>query len=274
MAEKMNAITDIKQPIEQESGIKRKKISQRTPDGNVASSDLIADEVPVAFVYNGKSHAVMMASPIDLDDFAIGFSLTERIVDKPSDIKNIEIRHAVHGMTIELYIEEHLIDRLKSKSRQLSGRSGCGVCGISDLAAAIPNLEPLEKTPLPDHQTIQAAIVQFKEQQVLQQQSGAVHCAGLFNHAGELVAVREDIGRHNALDKLIGSHVQEMTSQHFIVLSSRASHELVVKAAIAGVGSLITISAATTLAIELAEKTHLNLVGFIRNERQIIYSST
>ena len=270
----MNAITDIKQPIEQESGITRKKISQRMPDGSIESSDLIADEVPVAFVYNGNSHAVMMTSPIDLGDFAAGFSLTERIIDKPSDIKRIEIRRAVHGMTIEVTIEEHLIDRLQSKSRQLSGRSGCGVCGISDLAAAIPNIEPLEKTPLPDHKTIQEAIALFKEQQVLQQQSGALHCAGLFNQAGELIAVREDIGRHNALDKLIGGYIHAMTPKHFIVLSSRASHELVVKTAIAGVGSLITISAATTLAIELAEKTRLNLVGFIRNERQIIYSST
>ena len=270
----MNAFTDIKQPINQELGIKRRQITQRTGKSSMSRSDLIADEVPVAFIYNGNSHAVMMASPIDLGDFAIGFSITERIIDTPADIHSIEIRRAHHGMTIELHIAEHLIERLASKSRQFSGRTGCGVCGISDLASAIPNLDPLEKTAVPEHHIIQTAISQFTEQQALQQQSGAVHGAALFDQEGSLIAAREDIGRHNALDKLIGGHIQSMTAQHFIVLSSRASHELVVKSVIAGVGSLVTISAATTLAIELAGKTNLNLVGFIRNERQIIYSDS
>ncbi len=270
---KMNAFTGIKQPIDQDAGIKRREITQRTSKGTVTRSDMVANEVPVAFIYNGNSHAVMMATPIDLNDFAVGFSMTERIIDSPSDIHSIEIRRAHHGMTIELDIAEHLIERLSSKNRQFSGRTGCGVCGISDLAAAIPNLDPIQKTALPEHHVIQKSMTIFAEQQVLQRQSGAVHAAALFSQEGSFIAAREDIGRHNALDKLIGGHIQSMTAQHFIVLSSRASHELVVKSVIAGVGTLVSISAATTLAIELAKKTNLNLIGFIRNDRQVIYSN-
>ncbi|MGK0374368.1 MAG: FdhD protein [Arenicella sp.] len=238
-----------------------------------STADYVAQEVPIAFAYNGESHAVMMASPIDLNDFAIGFSLTERIIDKTDDIRAIEIKQASQGITVNIQIKPALMGRLEGKRRQLSGRSGCGICGITDLAAALPIIEPLSDTLLPSHVVIDRAVETLKENQKLQDQCGAVHCAGLFNANGDLLALREDVGRHNALDKLIGSQVKLLQHDFFIGMSSRASHELVAKVAISGIHTLVTISAATSLAIDLAEKTNLNLIGFVRDKRQIIYAS-
>lgn len=237
------------------------------------AKDFIAQETPIALTYNGKSHAVMMASPIDLKDFATGFSITERIVDKASDIQGIDIRKASQGITINIQIQSTLMERLKSRRRQLSGRSGCGICGIADLAAALPIIDPLPNSTVPSHKTVDTAINTLKKNQTLQEQCGAVHCAGLFSAKGELISLREDIGRHNALDKLIGSEINNMQRDYFIVMSSRASHELVAKVAISGINTLVTISAATSLAIDLAEKTNLSLIGFIRDQRQVIYTN-
>ena len=238
-----------------------------------SAMDYVAQETPVALAYNGESHAVMMASPIDLHDFALGFSITERIIDHTSDIRAVEIRPAAQGITVNIQIKPALMERLKGKRRQLSGRSGCGICGITDLAAALPIIEPLADSLLPSHAVIDHAVTRLKNNQILQQQCGAVHCAGLFTGDGELVVLREDVGRHNALDKLIGSQINNMQSDYFIVMSSRASHELIAKVAISGINTLVTISAATSLAVDLAEKTNLNLVGFVRDKRQIIYAA-
>lgn len=256
------------------AGVEERSVVLRHAEQLQSSAmDYIAQEMPIAFAYNGESHAVMMASPIDLNDFALGFSITERIVDQASDIRAIDIRQAAQGITVNIQIKPSLMDRLKGKRRQLSGRSGCGICGITDIAAALPIIAPLEDSILPSHATVDRAVSTLKKNQSLQDQCGAVHCAGLFSAAGELVALREDVGRHNALDKLIGSEIGHMQSDYFIVMSSRASHELIAKVAISGISTLITISAATSLAVELAEKTNLNLIGFVRDKRQIIYAS-
>lgn len=238
-----------------------------------SENDLIAQEVPIAIAYNGQSHAVMMATPIDLHDFAVGFSISERIVDTADDIRAIEIREAAQGITIQLHIKSELAERLNGKRRQLSGRSGCGICGISDLAAAIPEITPLPDSKLPSHTIIDNAVESMQSVQAIQQQCGAVHCAALFSATGELIAWREDVGRHNALDKLLGNQVGELRLDQFIVMSSRASHELIAKIAINGIGTLVAVSAATSLAIDLAEKSNLNLVGFVRESRQIIYTN-
>lgn len=254
-------------------GLEHRSVSLRHSEHLQSDAeDLIAQEVPVALAYNGESHAVMMASPIDLKDFAIGFSISERIVDHSSDIRNIEIRQATQGITINIAIKPALMTRLKGKRRQMSGRSGCGVCGITDLAAALPKIQPLADYVAPTHAVVDLAVETLKMSQLLQQQCGAVHCAGLFSEDGELIAVREDVGRHNALDKLIGNQSDALPDGCFVVMSSRASHELVAKVAICGISSLVTISAATTLAIDLAEQANLNLIGFVRDKRQIVYS--
>ena len=255
-------------------GVLPRAVQEQTSDLTQSDKvDHIAEEVPVAFAYNGKSHAVMMASPLDLHDYAVGFSLTERIVDSPDDILNIEVLEAKQGFTVQLQVKPHLVERLDQQRRQLAGRSGCGICGISDLAAAIPKLDPLTKTNKPTHSIIAAALQQFQSRQTMQQQCGAVHCAALFNAQGELLELKEDIGRHNALDKVIGARtkVGPVQVSDFIVMSSRASHELITKTVIAGAGSLIAVSAATSLAIDIAAQLNLNLVGFVRGERQVVY---
>ena len=244
------------------------------------TSDQIAQEAPIALTYNGQSHAVMMASPIDLADFAVGFSLTERVIDTPAQIKHIEINHSGAALpqqayAINLQIDAKLLQRLNQQRRQISGRSGCGICGISDLAAAIPVLTPLSARAKPSHGVIDKAINNFNQNQQLQSISGATHAAALYSAQGELLELREDIGRHNALDKLIGARLavdgNGFADDDFIVMSSRASHELINKTVIAGVGSLVCISAATSLAIDLAQQLNLNLIGFVREQRQLVY---
>ena len=240
--------------------------------------DIIAEEAAIAISYNGQSHAVMMASPVDLEDFAIGFSTTERIIDTPEDLTTIQARKAKQGYTLNLQIRKELMQRLAGKQRITSGKSSCGVCGISDLAEALPSLDSFKSSPTPDHSIIEKAVRTLHANQALQQQSGATHAAGLYQRAsGEQLLIREDIGRHNALDKLIGALTTQPSikkSDCFILMSSRASHELISKSVIAGINTLVTISAATSLAIELAEKTNLNLIGFVRGKRQIIYAQS
>lgn len=267
---------NIAKPDAVHQGIERRSVvEQNSNDISTDKIDLIATEVPIAFSYNGVSHAVMMASPLDLEDFALGFSLTERVVDNSQQIEAINIRQAKLGYTVQIQVDASLIERLDLQKRQMSGRSGCGVCGISDLAAAIPKLAPLTPSRKPSHSIISLALESFHDNQSLQRECGAVHCAALFDRDANLVLLREDIGRHNALDKLIGaSHSSEargIRSEDFIIISSRASHELITKTVIAGIGSLVAISAATTLAIDMAEQLNLNLVGFVRGERQMVY---
>ena len=260
--------------VNDRSGIVERTVFERCSGQNLKiKQDLIADEVAVAFAYNGQSHAVMMASPIDLHDFAIGFSITERIVDSADDILDVDIRNARKGVTIQLKIKQHLMERLERQRRQMSGRSGCGICGIIDLEAAVPNLEPMIQTKLPGHRTINQAVEILQKNQLIQNSCGGVHCAGMFDRTGKLLAIREDVGRHNALDKLIGAQLDNTEPDYFVLMSSRASHELIAKVAIARIGTLVTISAATTLAIEVANKINLNLLGFIRGSRQVVYSA-
>jgi len=255
-------------------GQEAREVIESYRNSEVIKRDIIAQEVPIAFAYNGQSHAVMMASPMDLDDYAMGFSLTERLIDSIDEVINVDIRQTKHGMTVQLQIKQSLMERLNQQRRQMSGRSSCGICGISDLAAAIPNLAPLSQVKRPNHTIVQKAIAEFHQCQALQQQCGAVHCAALFNHAGDLKLIREDIGRHNALDKVIGAAARRNITEadDFLVMSSRASHELITKTVIAGVGSLITLSAATTLAIDMAQTLNLNLIGFVRGDRQMVYT--
>ncbi|MFT5574096.1 MAG: FdhD protein [Cryomorphaceae bacterium] len=261
-------------PKTQRRGVLQRTVQEQTSDeAGSEKLDQIAEEVPVAFAYNGQSHAVMMASPLDLNDYAVGFSLTERIIDNVDDILNIEVLEAKQGFTVQLHIKPHLVERLDKQRRQLSGRSGCGICGISDLAAAIPQLEPVTKTTKPSHAIIAAALEEFQSKQSMQQECGAVHCAALFNAQGVLLELKEDIGRHNALDKVIGARtkVSAIKVSDFVVMSSRASHELITKTVIAGAGTIVAVSAATSLAIDIAEQLNLNLVGFVRGERQVVY---
>lgn len=235
--------------------------------------DEVAEEVAVALVYNGISHAVMMATPLDLEDFGRGFSFTEGIVSSMNELLDIEQVNTELGIEIQLQVTSEAFSKLKQRRRQLSGRTGCGLCGLDSLQAVQPGVIKVPAAPLPSFDTIERALEHMQSQQQLQARCGAVHAAALFNTSGTLLSVREDVGRHNALDKLIGSLSKAPEVTDFILVSSRASYEMVAKAASLGVSTLVAVSAPTTLAINLARQAHMNLIGFIRPGRQVIYNS-
>ena len=237
--------------------------------------DLVIDEQAIAFVYNGISHAVMMATPCDLQDFALGFSLSENIIDQASEILDLEIHHHSLGIELNLTISSRKFAQLKEKRRSLAGNSGCGLCGIASLRQI-----DKQRTPLAQYQTIsphviQSALIQFKAKQMLNLQAGGVHAAAFCDLlTGDIKLIREDVGRHNALDKLIGAFKTSSLNQTngFILASSRASYEMVDKSIAANINHLVTISAPTSKAITLAKQNNLNLISFARTGRHVIYA--
>jgi formate dehydrogenase accessory protein FdhD len=233
-------------------------------------SETLAEETPVALVFNGISHAVMMASPLDLEDFALGFALTEGIIARPGELLDLEVIPVAQGVQVEIRIPEQRFAALKEQRRNLTGRTGCGLCGQDSLQNVIRPLSGVPQPAAMPYTDVLAAMDQLGALQPLNLATGAAHAAGWW-HAGSIV-VREDIGRHNALDKLIGAIARQPVRDGVLVISSRASYEMVHKAAAAGFGILAAISAPTALAVRLAQDTGVTLAGFVRGERLTIYS--
>lgn len=229
----------------------------------------VAEEVPVAMVYNGISHAVMMASPCDLEDFALGFSLTEGILATPAELLDIELQQDAHGICIEMHIIERRMEALRNTRRNLTGRTGCGLCGTDTLSSAVRPVPRVTRSLSVTPQQIQAGFARMAAQQALNRETGAVHAAALCSESACLV--REDIGRHNALDKLIGAAARQADASGFLLISSRASYEMVHKAAVANVPLLAAISAPSALALRLAEEAGITLIGFARREGMTCY---
>jgi FdhD protein len=239
-----------------------------------AEPDQVAVEAPVALVFNGISHAVMMATPVDLEAFALGFSLSEGLLERREECFGIDVVEGQRGCEVQIDIAAGAEMRLKERRRNLAGRTGCGLCGIDSLEALDLTPPPLS-TPLQiDPAAVTRAFEQLPALQVMNKQSGAHHAAGWSSPQGELLTVMEDVGRHNALDKLLGSSVLagQSLSDGFVIMSSRASSELVLKCARLKVPLLATISAPTSMAIEIATNTGLALYGWCRGERSVRYS--
>ncbi|MFG6178002.1 formate dehydrogenase accessory sulfurtransferase FdhD [Halomonas sp. THAF12] len=236
------------------------------------AEDALALEVPVALVYNGISHAVMMASPTDLEDFALGFSLTEGIIAHPHECYDLELQEDTRGLTVQLTIASQREAELKERRRSLAGRTGCGLCGTEALDQAIRPIPAVQAPALTDA-AIQRALGELAEHQALQAATGASHGAAWCDADGRIRRVREDVGRHNALDKLIGAVARAggPSKDGFALVSSRASYEMVHKSASAGIGALVAVSAATALAVEQAREAGLLLVGFARPGRHLVY---
>ncbi|WP_374356847.1 formate dehydrogenase accessory sulfurtransferase FdhD [Chitinimonas sp.] len=242
-------------------------------DGGNASprEEWLAEEVAIALSYNGIAHAVMMASPLDLEDFALGFSLSEGLIQQAGELLDFEVEASALGLTLALRIPEARFQALKQQRRNLSGKTGCGLCGLESLAAARRPAPQVPAGPLVDPAAIHAALQAMQAQQPLNAASGAVHAAAYW-HDGQLT-VREDVGRHNALDKLIGALARTRAPRDGLtVISSRASYEMVHKAACAGLPLLAAISAPTALAVDLAEQSGITLIGFARETRMTVYS--
>lgn len=244
----------------------------------VSSPDRVATEAAVALVYNGISHVVMMATPLDLEDFALGFSLSEGILDRPNQLLDFSVEETTKGYEVQLAITNEAFARLQNRRRNLAGRTGCGLCGAEALEQVIEPLERVTDDRQISHKALQRVIASVQDHQPLQGVTGAVHGAAWCAVSGEIVLVREDVGRHNALDKLLGALSQQENSKErepgFILVSSRASYEMVVKAARANVGVLAAVSAPTSLAIELAESCGMTLVAFAREQRHVIYTDS
>ncbi|MDM0026647.1 formate dehydrogenase accessory sulfurtransferase FdhD [Variovorax saccharolyticus] len=238
-----------------------------------AVQDWVADEVPVALEYNGVSHAVMLATPLDLEDFALGFSLSEGILDAPHELFAVEEERSEIGITLHLEVAGGPFARLKERRRTLTGRTGCGLCGTESLEHVARNLPVLPGGPTWRREAIGRAMSQFCQLQTLQQATGAVHAAAWCSAEGEVMWLREDVGRHNALDKLIGALAANgiEASTGFIAVTSRASFEMVQKTAMAGVSLLAAVSAPTSFAVATAQRARMTLVGFARQQDLVVY---
>ncbi len=257
-------------------GARRAPVVARRAGEVLHTTDWLADEVPVALVFNGISQAVMLATPLDLDDFALGFGLTEGLLARADELYGIELNPGDKGITIEMEVSSACFARLKDRRRSMAGRTGCGLCGTESLdqvALAIPHAGTMAAGSI-SAQAIARAMAALPRAQTLQAATGAVHAAAWCNLAGEIVLVREDVGRHNALDKLIGamSRAASPIDAGFIAITSRASFEMVQKSAMAGVSTLVAVSAPTDFARRTAQAAGLTLVGFARGSDLVAYA--
>ncbi|EOG5748604.1 formate dehydrogenase accessory sulfurtransferase FdhD [Enterobacter roggenkampii] len=246
----------------------------RPPHITDAIPDFLAEEVPVALVYNGISHVVMMATPKDLELFAIGFSLSEGIIEHPQDIYGMDVVQACNGLEVQIELSSRRFMGLKERRRALAGRTGCGVCGVEQLNDIGKPVSPLPFTQTFNLAHLDPALEHLNDVQPIGQLSGCTHAAAWVLPSGEIAGGHEDVGRHVALDKLLGRRAREseVWQQGAALVSSRASYEMVQKSAMCGVEILFAVSAATTLAVEVAERCNLTLVGFCKPGRATIYT--
>ena len=246
----------------------------RPPHISHATPDFLAEEVPVALVYNGISHVVMMASPKDLELFAIGFSLSEGIIAHPQEIYGMDVVQACNGLEVQIELSSRRFMGLKERRRALAGRTGCGVCGVEQLNDIGKPIVPLPFTQTFNLAHLDRALEHLNDVQPIGQLSGCTHAAAWVLPSGSLAGGHEDVGRHVALDKLLGRRARESNvwQQGAALVSSRASYEMVQKSAMCGVEILFAVSAATTLAVEVAERCNLTLVGFCKPGRATIYT--
>lgn len=243
-----------------------------TREGPSARTRAIAAEVPIAISVSGFGYAVMMATPSDLEDFACGFALSERLIETPGQIERIDLRHEQRGVLLDLWLDDSRRDLVLERVRHRIGESSCGLCGIENLDQAIRPLPPVAAPATIAPDAIFAALAELSANQPLSGATGAVHAAALSDPSGRIVTAREDVGRHNAFDKLIGHALREGLALEtgFVLLSSRCSYELVEKAAVAGVRLLVTVSAPTTLAIERARAAGLTLIALARSDEMLV----
>jgi FdhD protein len=233
-----------------------------------------AVEVPVNIVYAPVPYAVMMATPQDLEDFALGFSVSEGVIDGPADIRSIAVEEAERGLRLVVTLASGKLQRHLARTRNLAGRTGCGLCGVDDLGAL-----PVARAPThgPGHlllSSVRRALLALEARQTLNRLTHALHGAAWADHGGELLLVREDVGRHNALDKLIGALISAGVdpASGFVVITSRCSYEMVEKAAMFGARALVAVSAPTTFAIERAQANAMTLLALARADGAICFT--
>jgi FdhD protein len=243
-------------------------------DGSTEQADApLAAEVPVALVYNGRPHAVMMCTPADLEDFAVGFTVTELIAGA-ADISRVDVVKYAQGIELQIEIPAAAADALATRARALVGRTGCGLCGVEVIADALREPRPVSSPLRVAREALWRASKSLDAHQPLNRNTNAIHAAAWATADGELRVVREDVGRHNALDKVIGAlaRARHNAGDGFVVITSRASYELVQKAAVAGIPVLAAISRPTALAVDLAEQAGITVVGLLRGRTANVYT--
>ncbi|MDC1311741.1 formate dehydrogenase accessory sulfurtransferase FdhD [Burkholderiales bacterium] len=246
-----------------------------TSKGGIESElNLVAEEVPLALIYNGEPFAVMMVSPVDLENFVVGFSFTENIVSFGQEIGGIEFVHSDKGIAAYISVDKKISEALSKRKKNLIGRTGCGICGEETLDATLGKTKQVTNTTQFDNVVIQKAINSLSATQVMNQGVGTFHGAAWADRTGNIVCIREDVGRHNALDKLIGKlcAYEDQHREGFALITSRASYEMVSKVAVANIGLLVAVSGPTSLAINTAVDSDVTLIGFARDGRQTIYT--
>ena len=236
--------------------------------------DYIAEEVPVSLLYNGTPHVVMLATPTNLEEFALGFSITEGIINAPQELLSVRTYNRYNGIEVHLKIPEQRAECMADKGRNLTGRTGCGLCGASTLRQAIRQPNAVAGDLSLSANELFSALTDIKQRQTLNRLTGSVHAAAWVVPGQGIVDIREDVGRHNALDKLIGLLLRsgKNVAEGFVLVTSRASYELVQKTASVGITLLAAISAPTGLAIRLADEAGLTLIGFARDDQHVVYT--
>jgi len=239
-----------------------------------AADDMLVDEVPVALVYNGISHAVMLATPADLEDFALGFTLSEGIVAAPGHCYGIAVESSAGGIAVHMDIAGSAFMALKERRRSLAGRTGCGLCGVDSLDQVrrpLPVLAPAQGLRAAG---VRRAVAALGPEQALTRLTGGAHAAAWCGMDGTLRIVREDVGRHNALDKVIGAMARGGASpvDGFLLITSRVSFEMAQKAAVAGASALVGMSAPTLAAVDLADRAGMTLIAFARGRDFVCYT--
>jgi FdhD protein len=248
---------------------------QRWKQGQLThTTDFVTEEVPVALVYHGVPHVVMLASPADLEDYAVGFTVSEGLVDRPSEIQSVEVERLADSIEVRIGIAGERFSELLRRRRNLTGRSGCGLCGAETVEEAIRPPVKVAKGPVVSTEDLHAALIQIESMQPVNARTGSIHAAAWVLPGKGIQLVREDVGRHNALDKVIGALVRSGAdvTAGYALITSRASFEMVQKAAAAGIAFVAAVSAPTALAIRMAEQTGLTLVGFARRDQHVVYA--
>ena len=238
------------------------------------TTDAVAEEAPIALVYQGVPNVVMLATPADLEDFAVGFTVSEGLVANQGEIHEIRIEEGAAAIDVHIRIAPARFSALLQQRRNLTGRTGCGLCGAETVEQAMRPVNTVPAGPQVDADELHAALRDLSSRQPVNARTGSVHAAGWVVAGKGLHSVREDVGRHNALDKTIGSLLRAGMdlAKGYMLITSRASFEMVQKSATVGIGLLAAVSAPTGLAVSTAEKSGMTLIGFARAGQHVAYA--
>ena len=241
-------------------------------DGSGAIDRHVPLEVPIAFEFAGLAYAVMLATPDDLEDFASGFALSEGLIDAPEDLAGLTIAEVEGGIIVRAGLPEDCADGLRDRLRLRLTEGSCGLCGLQSIEEVLRPLPRVTAAPVGSAAALKSALAQLSDRQPVSRATGSTHAAAFCDENGAIVAVREDVGRHNALDKLIGHCARSDVdmARGFVLLTARCSYELVEKTVRAGCPVLVTISAPTDLAIKRAEESGLTLVTLARSDTALV----